>query len=331
MSDNLAVTFREFNIYGSSTVDELKDSLADLLAKSTNEDQVLKIVKTIEAADEKSSLLSEYQQVEAFRNRFTRMVQDERDGAFMARREATTAKLAAEKAEAISELVNNRLPSVWDRLLGGLPYLWPLLDAFPYGQTLFQNFDLAGNPFFDAFTQLHSLYKSIPLAGLITFLSLKVLTNNYSVNRLVRFNIQQSILLDMALILPGILQYILPSLATATVGLDMYEEWSTVASSVLFVSLAGVLVYGVGCAWFGVEADHLPLVSHYVKQRVPTSKEFLSMFDEDGNFKPPPAPALVQVGSNRAGKQRVQAGAAIMSDKEKEELILKKEKLIDDV
>lgn len=330
MSDNLAFTFREFNSYGSSNVLELKNSLANVLAKSTNEEQALKILKTIESTDEKSSLLSEYQQVEAFRNKFTRIVQDERDGAFMARRDATTAKLAAEKAEAISELVNNRLPSVWDRLLGGLPYLWPLLDAFPYGQNLFANFDLAGNPFFEAFKQLYSFYRSIPLAGLITFFSLKVLTNNYSVNRLVRFNMQQSILLHMALILPGIFHLTLPSLAAITVGMDMYEELASVASSVLFASLAGVFVYGIGCALLGLEADHLPFVSHYVKQRVPTSKEFLAMFDEDGNFKPPPAPVLVHIGSSRTGNQKAAVGPATMSDKEKEELILKKEKLIDD-
>ena len=52
---------------------------------------------------------------------------------------------------------------------------------------------------------LYSIYETIPFSGLILFYFFNLFSNNLQLNRLVRFNIQQAIFIDIALIIPGIL------------------------------------------------------------------------------------------------------------------------------
>lgn len=292
MADNLSVAFREFdrNGDGNISVQELKDGLANILAKSINEDQALKIMSIFDKSGDGSIQLNEFQGVEEFRNKLDRLLQDEKDAAFIAKREASAAKLAAEKAEAIAELINNRAPTRIDRILAGLPYLFPLLDALPYGRAIIEHFQLQYNPIFAIFAFLFTIYQSVPFSGLIAFFSLNVLTNNLRLNRLIRFNIQQAILLDIALIFPGIIGSVV-TFAAKGLGFAVPVEIANAASSALFLTFVALFLYGVGTSWLGVEGDGIPFISDRVKQRVPTTKEFLSMFDEEGNFRPPKPPA----------------------------------------
>lgn len=50
-----------------------------------------------------------------------------------------------------------------------------------------------------------NLFNSLPFAGLIFFIGLSTFTRNTGLSRFVRFNIQQALLLDIALIIPGFL------------------------------------------------------------------------------------------------------------------------------
>lgn len=291
MADNLTVAFREFdrNGDGSISVQELKDGLANILAKSINEEQALKIMSIFDKSGDGAIQLDEFRGVEEFRNKLDRILQDEKDAAFIAKREASAAKLAAEKAEAVAELINNRPPTRADRILAGLPYLFPLLDALPYGRVIIEQFHLQYNPIFAVFALLFTIYQSVPFSGLIAFFSLNVLTNNLRLNRLVRFNIQQAILLDISLIFPGILGSVV-AFAAKGLGFSVPAEVANAASSALFLTFVGLFLYGVGTSWLGVEGDGIPFISERVKQRVPTTKEFMSMFDEEGNFRPPKPP-----------------------------------------
>jgi hypothetical protein len=242
-------------------------------------------------------------------------VQDEKDAAFIARRQAAAAKLAAEKAEAIAELINNRPPTRADRILAGLPYLLPLLDALPYGRTVIEATGLQYNPIFAIFALLFTIYQTVPFSGLIAFFALNVLTNNLRLNRLVRFSIQQAILLDIALIVPGILGAII-AFAARSLGGGVSTEIAGAASAGLFLTYVGFFLYGVGSAWAGVEADRIPWISERVKRRVPTTKEFLAMFDEEGNFKPPPPPGGNMPRDRAESKEKVNKSGDKAGDKD---------------
>lgn len=291
MADNLAVAFREVdrNGDGNISLQELKDGLANMLAKSINEEQALKIMNVFDKSGDGAFQLNEIQGAGEFRNKLDRILQDEKDAAFIAKREASTAKLAAEKAEAVAELINNRSPTKTDRILASLPYMFPLLGALPYGRAVIERFHLQYNPLFAVFAFLFTVYQSVPFSGLIAYVALNVLPNNLRLNRLVRFNIQQAILLDISLIFPGILGSVV-AFAAKGLGLAVPVEVNNLASSAVFLAFLGMFLYGVGTSWLGVEGDGIPLISERVKQRVPTTREFLAMFDEEGNFRPPKLP-----------------------------------------
>ena len=132
----------------------------------------------------------------------------------------------------------------------------------------------------------------------------------------------------MALTVPAVLKFAVPAAATL-LGAELPEELAPVSSSLVFVSLVGLL---------GHEAGGIPFVSRYVTRRVPTHKEFLSMFDEEGNFRPPPVVVSGEILSSayrttQGGVTQSAAGQSgegeVVSDAEKEERILKKEKLVD--
>mmetsp|Transcript_1070 Transcript_1070/g.1765 ORF Transcript_1070/g.1765 Transcript_1070/m.1765 type:complete len:420 (+) Transcript_1070:61-1320(+) len=286
---NLADAFRTFdtNNDGSISVQELREGLANALESSISEEQALKIMKVFDTSGDGALQMDEFAGVEAFRRKLDQILQDEKDLAFSAKREAEEAKLAAEKAEAIAELINNQTPTQADRILSGLPYLLPLLDALPYGKNLIENTGVEYSPFFQVFALLYNVYQTIPFSGLIAFFSLNVLTNNLRLNRLIRFNIQQAILIDIALIFPGILGAVI-DIGARSVGIAIPGEVSLACSSLTFAAVLALFLYSVASSWLGIEPDKIPIISARVKRRVPTTKEFVNMFDEDGNFKPPP-------------------------------------------
>ncbi|KAJ1435645.1 hypothetical protein B484DRAFT_445960 [Ochromonadaceae sp. CCMP2298] len=299
---NLADAFRSFdkNNDGVISVRELKDGLADALESNISEQQALKIMRVFDTSGDGSLQLEEFQGVEVFRRKLDQILQDEKDMAFVAKREATEAKLAAEKAEAIAELINNQPPTTSDRVLAGLPYMLPLLDVLPYGRYLIENNPaVQTNPVFQLFALAFTIYQTVPFSGLIAFFSLNVLTNNLRLNRLIRFSIQQAILIDIALVVPGLAGTIAEVLSKYA-GTTIPPEVSTISSSATFFVFFSLFLYGVGCSWLGVEGDQIPFISDRVKRRVPTTKDFVNMFDADGNFKAPPDEAEMLAKRNKS-------------------------------
>merc|ERR1711966_56776 len=96
----------------------------------------------------------------------------------MGKRAAQKEAEIAQLVESQLELINDKPPSGTDRIVSVLPYLLPLMDGLSYGK--------------------------FPLAGFLAFFGLTFLSGNLAANRLVRFNAQQAIYLDVALFLPGL-------------------------------------------------------------------------------------------------------------------------------
>jgi hypothetical protein len=86
----------------------------------------------------------------------------------------------------------------------------PLLVSLQFGRFLLaENSD---NPVEGLLGLLHAVCRSITLGGSLACLGLNFLTSNLSLNKLVQFDTQQAIFVDVALFLPG-----LPAVATSSI------------------------------------------------------------------------------------------------------------------
>mmetsp|Transcript_15792 Transcript_15792/g.38441 ORF Transcript_15792/g.38441 Transcript_15792/m.38441 type:complete len:266 (+) Transcript_15792:265-1062(+) len=96
-----------------------------------------------------------------------------------------------------------------DRVVGLLPYIMPLLDGLRYSRFFFQQFPQT--IFLMAPLQpIASMYFSIPFASMICFFAIYLgVAENRSLSRFVRFNAAQAIILDICLVLPGMVEYVL--------------------------------------------------------------------------------------------------------------------------
>lgn len=92
-----------------------------------------------------------------------------------------------------------------DRALACLPYLLPILDGDHFGNYIFQRAPPLGILNAILVGPLETVYHSIPFLGLICFFGLSFLSRNPNFSQPVRFNMQQAILIDIALIFPDLI------------------------------------------------------------------------------------------------------------------------------
>lgn len=92
--------------------------------------------------------------------------------------------------------------SLGPRLTGSLAYILPLTEAFKFMLPLVQQFPPLG-VIFGPITLLTVLLNTIPFIPLILFVTFIIFAQVKDIPRLVRFNLEQAVLIDMALTLPS--------------------------------------------------------------------------------------------------------------------------------
>ena len=225
--------------------------------------------------------LDDFVTVDRFRNQLESLVREEKRLSSEADAEAKRKEQEALFAEAKLEFLNEKPPTNTDKLVSILPYLFPLLDGVQYGRFLLGADDAGANPLLVGLALLYTLYRSIPFSGFAAYFALNFLSGNPSLNRLVRFNMQQAIFLDIALIFPGLFIG-LGGLVLGKVGSPVSAVTGEVFADVIFGILVLVLAYCTGSSLLGQEPDSIPFISASVKDRMPT----LDMFDDQGRFVP---------------------------------------------
>merc|ERR1711865_542571 len=128
---------------------------------------------------------------------------------------------------------NDRPPTGTDKALSVVPYLFPLMDGLLFGQFLLQD---ANNPVFGVVAAIYTLYRSIPFSGVLTFLALSAGSNNLSLNRLVRYNMQQAIYLDLALFIPSVVGAITAAAASG-LGFQLSPGIAEIGTDAVFLTL----------------------------------------------------------------------------------------------
>jgi hypothetical protein len=161
-----------------------------------------------------------------------------------------------------------------------LPYLLPLLDSLQFGRFLLA--ENSENPVVGILGLLYTVYRSIPVSGLLAYLGLNFLTSNLSLNKLVRFNTQQAVSVDIALFLPGLLAAATGFIALGA-GFEIPPGVTELGSDAVFGAVLLAIGYSIVSSALAITPDKIPFISQAVKDRMPT----IDMLDENGRFSRP--------------------------------------------
>mmetsp|Transcript_20771 Transcript_20771/g.41569 ORF Transcript_20771/g.41569 Transcript_20771/m.41569 type:complete len:405 (+) Transcript_20771:95-1309(+) len=264
---------------GEVSFDELKAGLESVLKTELSEKRVQAVMTAFDTSGDGALQLDEFKTIEKFRSKLDSLAIEEQTMVKEAANKAKLAEIEAKTMEARAALLNDRKPTQTDKALSVLPYLFPLMDGLQYGRFLLA--DGEGNPIVFAVAVLYGLYRSIPLSGFVAFFALNFLSANTGINRLVRYNMQQAIFIDIALFFPGLLLGLTKGVLPA-VGVSVPESIFVLPTDAVFVTLIVTLAYCAVSSVTGNEPSKLPVISKMVLDRMPT----VDMFDEEGRFIP---------------------------------------------
>mmetsp|Transcript_24588 Transcript_24588/g.48892 ORF Transcript_24588/g.48892 Transcript_24588/m.48892 type:complete len:399 (+) Transcript_24588:180-1376(+) len=275
--------FRKFDVNsdGEVTVEELKAGLEKALKTEISEKRVKELMDVFDKSGDGALQIDEFATVDKFRNQLENLAREEKRLAAEAEKEAKLEKEKALLAEAKMNFLNEKEPTGTDKFISILPYLFPLMDGLQYGRFLLGADDAGANPLIIALAVLYSLYRSIPFSGFVAFFALNTLSGNPSINRLVRFNMQQAIFIDIALLFPSLILGI-GGLLLGNVSGGVTQLAGELFSDVIFGTLVLTLGYCVVTSLLGKEPDNIPIISDAVKDRMPS----IDMFDDNGMFVP---------------------------------------------
>ena len=150
-----------------------------------------------------------------------------------------------------------------DRVVALLPYLVPLLDGLRYSRFFFQQFPQTIF-LLQPLQPLASMYYRIPFAGVISFFAIYMgLAENRQMSRFVRFNAMQAIIVDVCLVLPGMIEYVLSPGRMSGAAMEMYK---LCYNCVWVVVLAAFCLAAVGC--LSGQMFKLPFVGDAADMRI---------------------------------------------------------------
>merc|ERR1712146_263698 len=139
-----------------------------------------------------------------------------------------------------------------DRLGSAFVYLLPVLDGINYCPEI-------SRPIFSLINPILAVYKANSFIPLFCYLALIYVGRNSDLPRFTRFNIQQAVVLDVAIVLPGIILALLENA-------PLYVQEPI--SNLFFFCL----VASVGYSWIsiarGMRPNEIPIISQAAEMSV---------------------------------------------------------------
>jgi hypothetical protein len=279
VSESTQKAFSKFDINkdGTISVDELKAGLEKAFKHEIPESRIEKLVVKFDQNGDGILQMDEFVSVDKMRNQLDSLIREEKGIEL----EESKRVQQAEESEKLSEmrmaLVNDGEPTTTDKVLSVAPYILPLLDSIQFAS--FFATKHPDNVFAQGALIAYTLYRSIPFSGFLAYFGHSFLSSNPKLNRLVRFNMQQAIYLDVALFVPGVLA-LLYGAAASNLPLNLPTEVIEYGSDGVVLAMIATIAYASASSLLGKTPDKLPFMSQATQDRMISPE----MFDEEGRF-----------------------------------------------
>jgi len=142
-------------------------------------------------------------------------------------------------------------PDVADRIAAIAPYFLPAADVFKYGVDFYSNPVIGGVA--ELFFPLVQSLETSRWISFVLFIGMSSLTRNPNYPMFLRFNIQQALILDIALILVGLFGNLIPI---------------PFLNDAIYVVTTAVLLYCIAFSALGKFPDQVPVLSDAAKMQI---------------------------------------------------------------
>lgn len=250
------------------TAVDLRAQMKEVMDMEITEEQAKFLVTACKPGEAEAALKEEDLAGEAFDEALSKIVAQVQE----TKRLEAIATAEREAKEAEERRKNEPEPVVWTgeenddrgfgtRVVAALAYLLPLVDGLQFGLPLLQVAPFLF-PFFAILSIPSTILNAIPFGTLILFIIMSALSNNRELPRLVRFNLQQAVLLDIFLFIPSILTGLFSMVAGGTGGA------AAAINLGIFILLILAVGYSVIFTLGGKDPDGLPFVSQATKRSI---------------------------------------------------------------
>ena len=142
-----------------------------------------------------------------------------------------------------------------DRIKSCIPYLLPLIDGDHFARYINMRFPPLAAIDSITIAPLAHIVESVPFLSLILFLVLSLGTRGANLSRPIRFNAQQAVLIDVALVFPELI-------GSAFEGQRQFEPLFEPSSNFIFYCYMGACLYSIISNLRGKTPDGIPFISN---------------------------------------------------------------------
>jgi hypothetical protein len=279
VSETTQKVFSKFDLNkdGTISVDELKAGLEKAFKHEIPESRIEKLVDKFDQNGDGILQMDELVSVDKMRNQLDALIREEKAIELEESKRVQQVEESEKLREMRMAILNDGKPTTTDKIVSVAPYVLPLLDSLQFAS--FFATKHPDNVFAQVAVIAYTLYRSIPLSGFLAFFGLSFLSSNPSLNRLVRFNMQQAIYLDIALFVPGFLAFLYGA-AASNLPLNLPTEAIEYGSDAVVLAMIATIAYASASSLLGKTPDKLPFMSQATQDRMISPE----MFDEEGRF-----------------------------------------------
>mmetsp|Transcript_9579 Transcript_9579/g.25602 ORF Transcript_9579/g.25602 Transcript_9579/m.25602 type:complete len:228 (-) Transcript_9579:535-1218(-) len=151
-------------------------------------------------------------------------------------------------------------PSALQRAAACAVYLVPLLDSLSFGRYVFTKVPIVADVLLLPLAPVLAIYRGIPFFAFGVFLALYILVvRNTELPRFVRFNTQQALTLDIALIIPQLF---------SAFGQGVPPQIAENLSTSLFYAMLLAVGYAISSNVRGITPNQIPVISDSVEAQI---------------------------------------------------------------
>lgn len=143
-----------------------------------------------------------------------------------------------------------------DRIKSCIPYILPLIDGDNFGKYMYERVPPLGTIDYVFLRPIVDGFNAAPILSILLFVTFALGPQLTGQSREVRFNAQQAILIDVALILPSLL-----GTAVAEAGANFPRSIMEPSSNFVWYAYVSMVIYCVVSNLRGNKPDQIPFIS----------------------------------------------------------------------